>query len=44
MALDQVSYRLFLVTAEPDQTAAASPGQRRRFVPGSVKLLTFDSN
>ena len=40
MALDSDSGRLFLVTAEPDQTAPQTP--RRKFVPGTVRLLMLD--
>jgi len=40
MALDPETGRLFLVTAEPDADESAAP--RRKFVPGTVKLLVLD--
>ena len=41
MAMDYARGRIFLVTAEPDSQAQVA-GQRRRFVPGTVKVLIFD--
>ena len=41
MAVDADSGRLFLITADIDDKAE-SQGQRRKFVPGTVKLLVLD--
>jgi len=41
MATDYSDGQVFLITADPDPETQAA-GQRRRFIPGTVKLLIFE--
>jgi hypothetical protein len=43
MALDPKTHRIYLATAKFEAAAPDQPGPRRRFAPGSFKILVYEN-